>query len=112
MRYVPNEPEDRVLPIEEVFFSHYKISNVFGSGAHRGQPIESLVNSLQSGSVQSTDLLLKAVLFQGRVHSVNNRRLWALKEFQQRFPEQNVKVSVRIYKPDATTAKFILSYST
>merc|ERR1712008_134112 len=106
--------ETFLVAVNDVYFTHSEISRRFGSGRHEGLPIETLVDDLARGAVNSEDLELVAGRLNGRLHSINNRRLWALRKFQESRPNGEV-LKVRVQVPKKLcgfTAKFIGACST
>lgn len=87
------------VPVSDLKFTHVSIGKKFGHGTHRGRPLEILVGELEDGLVRSDadSLRLDAVLYHGRIRSLNNRRLWCLQEFQRRRPEVPVHAHVRVH---------------
>jgi len=112
--YWDRKGEVCLVAVNDVYFTHSEISRRFGSGAHEGLPIETLVDALERGAVNSEDLVLLAGRHNGRLYSINNRRLWALRKFQESRPKgEVVKVGVQVPRPLCPfTAKFIGAYST
>lgn len=107
--------EERIVPVEDVHFSHDSISPTFGTGEHAGAEVTDLVTALDEAQVDPLDprLRLHVVVFKGLLFSLNNRRLFALKEHQRtRRPGQTVRVHVQVFALDPITAKFALSCTT
>lgn len=103
------------LPVDEVRFCHHRISPKFGRGRHKGGPIHSLVAALSRGEVSPIDLRVVGVRFKSRVHSLNNRRLFALKEYARlklASTGDALVVPIMVYTLCPVTAKFFLAYST
>ncbi|CAK0904897.1 unnamed protein product [Prorocentrum cordatum] len=95
-------------------FTHDTISRVFAHGSQRGREVTTLVDDLVAGRVCANGderLRLQTVTFNGHLYSLNNRRLWALKEFARRRGGP-VGITVRVFDMCPMTAKFFLSHST
>lgn len=72
----------RIVPVDEIRFTHDTISETFKDGRF----LEELIADLIHGEVHPLKdefLCLEVVLYRGRLHSMNNRRLHCLKEFQR-----------------------------
>ena len=107
----PRRVEDRVkvLPLASIKYTHDRIARKFCHGPHQGQPIEKLVMDIVEGRVdpmREPRLCIKVVSFAGKLWSLNNRRLHALKTADVSH------VRARVYDLDPITAKFLLAYST
>ena len=96
-------------------FTHDSISTTFRQGAAAGKDIECLVEDLRWGRadpLQHQDLVIDAVCHKGRILSLNNRRLWALKQHQALHPERDVHASVRLLPwSESTLARFLQAYT-
>lgn len=103
--------EPGVARVAELRYTHDNISGRFAHGNHAGQSVESLIEALERDSSIISVLGLYVVRFNGHLHSLNNRRLYALKEHQRRCKKDNLEVPVRIITPCAATAKFVLAFS-
>eukprot|EP00930_Biecheleria_cincta_P048587 TRINITY_DN33877_c0_g1_i1.p1 TRINITY_DN33877_c0_g1~~TRINITY_DN33877_c0_g1_i1.p1 ORF type:complete len:617 (-),score=91.39 TRINITY_DN33877_c0_g1_i1:310-2160(-) len=106
------------LPASEVGFTHDCISNRFrhgdqdpdsSSSAGRGPSgpgVETLVKDLISGKTdlqEESELELEVVFYHGRHRSINNRRLWAFKQFAEHCGHDvDIKVRVIPLLPEAT----------
>mmetsp|Transcript_13023 Transcript_13023/g.30425 ORF Transcript_13023/g.30425 Transcript_13023/m.30425 type:complete len:449 (+) Transcript_13023:700-2046(+) len=91
--------EERTLPVQEVSFTHKSISTRFLHGEAAGQDVETLVEDLRRGRVDPLthgDLVIDAVRYAGKIHSLNNRRLWALQQHQLLLLADGVDVKVRV----------------
>ncbi|CAK0793861.1 unnamed protein product [Prorocentrum cordatum] len=103
------------VAIDELRFTHAVISGKFRDG----RAPEDLLGELKRGRVALDDdrLTLDVVRFRGSYWSLNNRRLWVLKRFQQEYlfarlkQERSATVPVRIFRPCRLTASFILAVS-
>lgn len=75
-----------LVPVDDVYFSQDSISGVFSGGDHAGRSLNSLVEDLLSGAVSKCDehMILDVVYYSGCLRSLNNRRLWCLKEHARR----------------------------
>jgi len=73
---------EAVMPASEIAFTHAYISRTFNSGKHRKMPLRTLVEELLAGLDPSTasELRLDAVFFHGKFRTLNNRRLFCLRE--------------------------------
>jgi len=104
---------DRSVPVSDVRFTHSSISTRFLHGAASGTDLESLVEDLRVGRVDPLtheDLVLRAVLFKGRIHSLDNRRLWALQQHQLLLPSRAADVQVRIRILPWTEARTLIDF--
>lgn len=113
-RGVSQDEERLLVDVSDVYFTHGRISSTFCGGSHKGQPVSSMVEALERGDVAvgHPNFELVCARFDGRLHSLNNRRLHALKEYQKRCSEP-VKVHVRIPKKLCPfTVKFMDAYTT
>ena len=99
--------------VNQVFFTHAQISDKFKSG----NSLAKLLSDLRRGQVlpeADGRMQLQVCKLGGRLRSLNNRRLWVLKEYQresnQKNPPQNrpqIGVSVNVHPLCKGTAKFI-----
>eukprot|EP00929_Paragymnodinium_shiwhaense_P042400 TRINITY_DN21953_c1_g1_i1.p1 TRINITY_DN21953_c1_g1~~TRINITY_DN21953_c1_g1_i1.p1 ORF type:complete len:651 (+),score=108.13 TRINITY_DN21953_c1_g1_i1:96-2048(+) len=108
---------DCVRPVRDVHFTHDSIGARFRHGVGRGEDIEELVQDLRNGRVdplQNQDLVLETVCYQGRLHSLNNRRLWALQQHQLLLFSKDTEVSVRVrvlpWSDHRTIKRFLQAY--
>ncbi|CAK9052477.1 unnamed protein product [Durusdinium trenchii] len=103
----PRLPSKRCqMSVGQVFFTHGEVSPQF----RNGDTLTQLVSDLRRGRVlpsQDDRLRLEVFRLKQRVRSVNNRRLWVLKEFQKEHSESTVEVCVNIHPLCKGTAKFI-----
>ena len=92
-------------------FSQESCSSIFTSGEHSGEPLTNLVNDLKSGRVHPHNGRLWLRAYEARdstgkpvVKCIDNRRLWALKEYSksQPFP---VSIWVRMIPDGAQVAR-------
>ncbi|CAE8697653.1 unnamed protein product [Polarella glacialis] len=111
--------EDCILPVRAVHFTHAAISATFRHGAAAGSDLESLVEDLRLGRVNplvDKDLVLEAVRYNGKVHSLNNRRLWALQQHQLLALTGDVEVQIRVkvlpWSNEGTVGRFLKAYDT
>jgi len=98
----PRGPRVETVPVKEVLFTHENIASKFKCG----RKFEDLIEDLQSGKVNPKKArFLKLTGFEqqargpnypGRYFCQNNRRLWCLKQFQERNPDKEVKVRLVI----------------
>ncbi|CAJ1404526.1 unnamed protein product [Effrenium voratum] len=102
--------KEKTMPVDEVFFTHGQVSPQFRNGGSLTQ----LLGDLRRGRLlpQTDPRLRLDVVKLAKVRSVNNRRLWVLKEFQQelrrhRPKSDTVKVAVRLHPLCKGTAKFL-----
>lgn len=75
--------QEVLLTSEVVAFTHDTISPRFSNGPHCGVPVTRLAEALCAGLVdplQDPSLLLEGVFFHGKYRSLNNRRLWCLRQ--------------------------------
>lgn len=107
--------QELVLSVEEVGFTHDSISTAFRQGSAAGKDIECLVEDLRWGRVdplQDQDLLIEAVCHKGRFLSLNNRRLWALKQHKLLHAASEVRVRVRVLPwSDSTMTRFLQAFT-
>jgi len=104
------------LPLSHVGYTHDYISNRFRHGQQDpdvcpvgrgpgGRGIETLVADLISGKsdlLRDTDLELEVVFYHGRHRSLNNRRLWAFKQYSEHCDHDvNVKARIIALLPEA-----------
>ena len=94
----PKEPfaDTHSVPVSQVFFTHDSIKDTFSyRTAHAGQPLESLVNALRSGTTTVDDprLVLDGVMHDGRLYCLRNRRLYCLKQYARQL---GIDISIRI----------------
>lgn len=70
------------LPAQDVAFTHGIIDNRFAHGEHASLGLDTLINKLRDGldPLATLSLTLNAVFFHGRLRSLNNRRLYCLKQ--------------------------------
>lgn len=107
--------EEVSIPVQCIYFSHDQISDIFTNGEHAGASVSALINDLNSGTVDPSDARLRLTLvrFNGELVSLNNRRLYALREHQrQKSGAMVVRARVRVLPLDPVTAKFVLAYTT
>eukprot|EP00928_Gymnodinium_smaydae_P011456 TRINITY_DN14226_c2_g1_i1.p1 TRINITY_DN14226_c2_g1~~TRINITY_DN14226_c2_g1_i1.p1 ORF type:complete len:809 (-),score=59.60 TRINITY_DN14226_c2_g1_i1:101-2497(-) len=109
--------QECVVPVREINFTHASISTKFLHGNASGADLETLVEDLRSGRIDPLnhrDLVLEAVWFGSRLHSLNNRRLWALQQYQLlRFSEAGevrVRVKVLPWSESATIKRFVKTF--
>lgn len=103
--------EQQLLPVDKIRYSHSHISSQFRNGPHSGNPISTLADALEYGKVQVEGMVMFGAMLGDMVVTFNNRRLWALKEFQRRCPGRVVKAPIRIFQLCPVTAKFVMAYS-
>jgi len=115
---VPRE-EARVVPVDEIRYTHDWISTHFKDG----RTIASLVEELAAGladPLQTPELQLDVVQFEGALWSIRNRRLHALKEYQEYLRQQGLATQVQVLAhvicqingPRAALYKFLECLST
>ncbi|KAI8621242.1 hypothetical protein BC830DRAFT_1095382 [Chytriomyces sp. MP71] len=81
------------LDPEVIYFTHSKIRKNF-SGC--GRLLTDTLTQIQSGAISAADLPLIRVIFDGnRYYSMNNRRLWVLKELRRSGHIHEVVVELR-----------------
>eukprot|EP00397_Hematodinium_sp_SG-2012_P000604 GEMP01000605.1.p1 GENE.GEMP01000605.1~~GEMP01000605.1.p1 ORF type:complete len:1845 (+),score=340.38 GEMP01000605.1:31-5535(+) len=105
-----NIPVTRVS-IDEVFYTQHSISSTFGSGLHAGKPLDTLVEDLLIGVTQPEFLELSGAKFRNRIFSLNNRRLYCLKQYQNMTGGKTF-INIKLQPLDAFTARFISGFST
>lgn len=88
----PHVPMD--VPVEELRYTHCTVNSVFSRGSHAGMSLQSTVDQLASSTLnaQSESMVLNVVLHKGMLFSLNNRRLWCLKEHASGRPRLYVRV--------------------
>lgn len=115
---VPRE-EAREVPVDEILYTHDDVSSHFKDG----RSIESTVEQLVSGKLDpllTPFLWLDVVEFEGRLWSIRNRRLCALKSYQRHLRREGsaAEVLVRVFVigvwqgSAAALYKFLESFST
>jgi len=98
----------KFFSVKEINFSQDTIAKNFKDG----RTFDELLRMLRKGTVDPmrTRFLKLEVYFKDRrLYTLNNRRLWCLKEYQKEQPERNVRVRVSV-KPLPEVADKILSY--
>ena len=95
-------------PVKAVSFTHARVSQQFKNGLS----LAKLLGDLRRGRVNpavDSRLQLDVCQLRGKIRSLNNRRLWVLKEFQREQDEKGSKicVSVNVHPLCRGTAKFI-----
>eukprot|EP00928_Gymnodinium_smaydae_P087357 TRINITY_DN7162_c0_g2_i2.p1 TRINITY_DN7162_c0_g2~~TRINITY_DN7162_c0_g2_i2.p1 ORF type:complete len:1004 (+),score=135.30 TRINITY_DN7162_c0_g2_i2:105-3116(+) len=106
--------EEKTMLVSELHWSHDSISSVFRHGAHSGEPVSTLIEELNDGSVQPCQIPSIIVApFDGKVFAVTgNRRLYALKRHAEHV-QQDILVNVLAVRHLCPlTAKFLMSFST
>ncbi|CAK0833418.1 unnamed protein product [Prorocentrum cordatum] len=101
--------QSQELSVSQVFFTQGDISPKFGAGGS----FATLIGHLLQGKITLRDprLELMVVRLGGRYRSLNNRRLYNLKQFQKDCcPHEDIKVPARVYKLCRVTARVILSF--
>mmetsp|Transcript_96793 Transcript_96793/g.273512 ORF Transcript_96793/g.273512 Transcript_96793/m.273512 type:complete len:797 (+) Transcript_96793:175-2565(+) len=111
--------EERVVPVRCVRFTHSAISVRFLHGAAKGSDLETLVEDLRHGRVDplvEEGLVLECVTYRGALHSLNNRRLWALQQHQLLLLCTDVEVCVRVrvlpWSDEETVLRFMKAFDT
>eukprot|EP00931_Biecheleriopsis_adriatica_P067141 TRINITY_DN41328_c0_g1_i1.p1 TRINITY_DN41328_c0_g1~~TRINITY_DN41328_c0_g1_i1.p1 ORF type:complete len:767 (+),score=98.39 TRINITY_DN41328_c0_g1_i1:161-2461(+) len=109
--------QERVVLVQDVRFTHNAISTTFLHGDECGTELEALVEDLRAGRVDPLtheSLVLTVVQYRGQLHSINNRRLWALQQYQllPALLDQEVWVRVHIlpWSETHTIRKFWRAY--
>jgi len=103
--------KNECVPVCDLRYTHRCISSSFRQGGHCGRPLSNLVRDLARGAVAAEDFELIAVRFEDKLYSLNNRRLWCLKEHDR--GTLKVKVPVLVYEvtaESALVAKFALAF--
>ena len=107
--------QELVLPVEKVGFTHDSISTAFRQGTAAGRDVECLVEDLRWGRanpLEHQDLVIDAVCHKGRILSLNNRRLWALKQHKTLHAKSDVRVRVQVLPwNDSTVARFLQAFT-
>lgn len=86
------------VPVRSVRFTQVSISTAFRHGSP-GVEVETLVADLLKGAVhplRCDDLILDGVMYRGDIFSLDNRRLWALQQYQISLYSSDAEVQVRI----------------
>lgn len=115
--------QDRTVLVQDVRFTHNAISTKFLHGDECGSELEHLADDLRAGRVDPLShesLVLTVMQYRGHLHSINNRRLWALQQYQllPALLDQEVWVRVRILpwseklSEKETVTKFLKAYDT
>jgi len=97
--------------VEEIRFTHGRISEFFRHGSYEGESVYCLVQKLKDGLVVASQIPLLCVRAFGVLFSLFNRSLFALREFGAQ-TARPVYVSVLVLEADPITAKFVLSLTT
>eukprot|EP00927_Polykrikos_kofoidii_P024392 TRINITY_DN22196_c0_g1_i1.p1 TRINITY_DN22196_c0_g1~~TRINITY_DN22196_c0_g1_i1.p1 ORF type:complete len:1475 (+),score=348.70 TRINITY_DN22196_c0_g1_i1:86-4426(+) len=108
------DAEELTVCVDDVRFTHDKISKTFAHGPQAGQMVTDLIASLRDGDVhplRTPSLVLTVARFSGALWSLNNRRLFALKEYASNMSDP-VMIKVRAFTLCPITAKFLMSFST
>eukprot|EP00438_Fugacium_kawagutii_P010921 Skav211532 [mRNA] locus=scaffold352:395678:402022:- [translate_table: standard] len=104
--------ERRVVPVDDLRYSQWSISSSFSDG----KSFQRLIDQLNAGELNPLNeafLCLDAFILDGKIHSVDNRRLYCLKIHQQekRFCLGQLFVRVRVLGDfDKTHPSFGLFY--
>mmetsp|Transcript_24355 Transcript_24355/g.69192 ORF Transcript_24355/g.69192 Transcript_24355/m.69192 type:complete len:533 (+) Transcript_24355:118-1716(+) len=80
------------VPARMLHFTHGSISTYFRHGRTVGD-LECLVEDLRAGRVDllsCPDLVLDVIDFRGKLFSLNNRRLWAIQQYELTRPDDDV----------------------
>eukprot|EP00928_Gymnodinium_smaydae_P091907 TRINITY_DN7566_c0_g1_i1.p1 TRINITY_DN7566_c0_g1~~TRINITY_DN7566_c0_g1_i1.p1 ORF type:complete len:478 (-),score=61.02 TRINITY_DN7566_c0_g1_i1:101-1534(-) len=110
---------EEIVEARSVGFTHDTIRPVFGDG----RSVQHMVEDLGAGRLDPrthSNLVLDVVRFKNGLRSLNNRRLWALREHQRRLTRSEsrkghrrqakpVMIRVRVFDLCPLTAKFFLS---
>ena len=84
------------VSVEEIFFTQSTCAASFKDG---GDSLESLIGELQAGKTSVAAIRpIRVVEFQGRLHSLDNRRLYVLKEFLKDKAVKTVRVVMKEYR--------------
>ena len=76
-----------------VYFTHARIRSTF-SGC--GRKVEETLDEIINGKLKPADLPFITVMYDGSVYySLNNRRLWVLKQCKERGLVDHIRVRVR-----------------
>lgn len=89
------KPYDKTIKVSKLRYTQEKMSNYFRDG----KSLDALVDSLKSGQVSTSSAFLKLNVVhwpQKGYFSIDNRRLWCLKRFQESERER-VCVAVRVF---------------
>lgn len=84
----------KIVPLEDLYFTHDSIANRFRDG----KTLQRLIDELCSGHVDPMNakfLILEAYNVQGKLMTMNNRRLYCLQQFQKR-TDRKVFIRVRV----------------
>lgn len=95
-----------VVPVRDVIFTQDSIGSTFADG----RQFEELIKQLHNGEVDPLKrpfMCLEAVKFDGQIRSLDNRRLYCLKEYQKQVSHE-VKVRLQVSTvQDKATLKFL-----
>jgi len=94
----PHVPVD--VPLDELRYTQCTVKSVFSHGSHAGLPLQTTVDELVSLALspQSEPMVLNVVLHKGKLFTLNNRRLWCLKQFAEAWYWCRQHVFVRVLK--------------
>jgi len=102
----------KTVPVSSVLFTHDCIAGQFGDG----KTFPPLIEGLQKGEINSLChdfLVLNAVEVDGKLYSLDNRRLYCLKEYQKLQKDQVVSVRLKVTRnTDPAIAMFLQKLTT
>ena len=96
------------LNVSDLEYTQRGIKDEFGGGMDKGHSLHDLIDDLDEGRVDPCrDLRLDEVVpFQGRYYSLNNRRLYCLKQHQQNV-DWNVQVKCHVRELETHARRFV-----
>eukprot|EP00746_Dinoflagellata_sp_MGD_P066773 gnl/MRDRNA2_/MRDRNA2_276210_c0_seq1.p1 gnl/MRDRNA2_/MRDRNA2_276210_c0~~gnl/MRDRNA2_/MRDRNA2_276210_c0_seq1.p1 ORF type:complete len:208 (+),score=53.61 gnl/MRDRNA2_/MRDRNA2_276210_c0_seq1:43-624(+) len=100
------EPIEAIIPCEEIFFTQSSCSRRFSDGRR----LEDTISELVDGTIdplKHPKFVLHVIKRDGKLHSVDNRRLYCLKEFQKKVIPSKVLVKVIIHFWDPAFDRFL-----
>lgn len=110
-------PEEKSLEVNKLFFSQKECSPIFKGGPYAGRPLEDCIKDLKARRIDPerdewmTLDVMKDVENTGKLISVDNRRLFCLKEYQtylhQNEPGKIVYVKVRLWQWTKTHKRYL-----
>ena len=102
--------EEMVVQCREIRYSQASCSSKFRHGPYQGCLLEVVVDDLIRGTVKPLEddwFVLDVVKRDGKLISVDNRRLFCLHEFQRRYPSKVVWARIRVKFWDSLFDRFL-----
>ena len=111
-RDVKQEPVEEITgPVQQLLYSQWTCSSRFRGGPYAGRLLHEAIADLTSGNLdplQDDWLVLDVVRRNARLFSVDNRRLFCLRSWQQQEPERKVLARIRVREWDPVFDRFML----